>query len=123
MPDRVRTPNAVDALPDQPLAELRALLGDRLLLGERERRERASDWWPLSKVWAVAGDVAALPAAVVLPDSEEELRAVLALCTRERIPVTPSAGRSSVCGQSVPVAGGVVLDLERLNGIVALDEA
>jgi alkyldihydroxyacetonephosphate synthase len=122
MPDRVRTPNAVDALPDSLLVELRALLGDRLLLGERERRERASDWWPLSKFWAAAGDVAAMPAAVVLPESEEELRAVLALSTRERIPVTPSAGRSSVCGQSVPVAGGVVLDLARLNGIVELDE-
>ena len=122
MPDRVRTPNAIDALPEALLAQLRGLLDDRLLLDESDRRERASDWWPLSKVWAAAGDVAALPAAVVLPETAEEVRAVLALCTRERIPVTPSAGRSSVCGQSVPVAGGVVLDLARLNRIVELDE-
>jgi alkyldihydroxyacetonephosphate synthase len=122
MPDRVRTPHAVDALPEAVLAQLRGLLGDRLLLDESERRERASDWWPLSKVWAVAGDVPALPAAVVLPESDAEVRAVLGICSRERIPVTPSAGRSSVCGQSVPVAGGVVLDLVRLNRIVELDE-
>jgi alkyldihydroxyacetonephosphate synthase len=122
MPDRVRTPHAVDVLPDGVASELRALLGDRLLTDEAARRERASDWWPLSKVWAAAGDVAATPAAIVLPESADEVRDVLVLCTRERIPVTPSAGRSSVCGQSVPVAGGVVLDLARMNSVVELDE-
>ena len=94
---------------------LRALLGDRLLLDEQARRERAADWWPLAKVWATAGDVASLPAAVALPESEAEVRAILATCTEERVPVTPSAGRSSVCGQSVPVAGGLVLDLARMR--------
>jgi alkyldihydroxyacetonephosphate synthase len=122
MLDRVRTPNAVDVLPGSTVAELRELLGDRLLTDDAARSERASDWWPLSKVWATVGDVAATPAAVVLPESADEVRAVLALCTRERIPVTPSAGRSSVCGQSVPVAGGVVLDLARLNRVIDLDE-
>jgi len=36
--------------------------------------------------------------------------------------VTPAAGRSGVCGASVPVFGGVVLDLTGLGGLVDVDE-
>src|SRR5262249_22532180 len=38
-----------------------------------------------------------------------------------RIPVTAAAGRSGVCGASVPVHGGVVLDMTGLAGIVDVD--
>src|SRR5207344_403444 len=37
-----------------------------------------------------------------------------------RVPVTPAAGRSGVCGASVPVHGGVVLDLTAMSGIVGI---
>ena len=37
------------------------------------------------------------------------------------MPVTPAAGRSGVCGASVPVHGGVLLDLTAMSGIVGID--
>jgi alkyldihydroxyacetonephosphate synthase len=46
---------------------------------------------------------------------------VLRLCHEARIPVTPAAGRSSVVGGTVPVHGGVLLDLTGLSGIVSVD--
>jgi alkyldihydroxyacetonephosphate synthase len=36
--------------------------------------------------------------------------------------VTPIAGRSGVCGGSIPVFGGVALDLTSLDGLIAVDE-
>ena len=39
------------------------------------------------------------------------------------MPVTAAGGRSGVCGASVPLFGGVVLDLTGLAGIVAVDDA
>ena len=48
---------------------------------------------------------------------------MLRLCDEARIPVTAAAGRSGVCGASMPVHGGVVLDLTRLDGIVDVDDA
>jgi alkyldihydroxyacetonephosphate synthase len=80
------------------------------------------DWWPLSVVWAVHGEAPALPAVVARPASPEEVSAVLAVCSSERVPVTPVAGASGVCGGSVPVFGGVSLDLTGLSGIVAVDD-
>ncbi|MDQ2725989.1 MAG: FAD-binding oxidoreductase [Actinomycetota bacterium] len=80
------------------------------------------DWWPLAVSWAAHGEVAALPAAVAQPVTAAEVAAVLGVCREERVPVTPVAGRSGVCGGAVPVFGGVALDLCGLNGIVAVDD-
>jgi alkyldihydroxyacetonephosphate synthase len=83
--------------------------------------EASRDWWPLAMCWATAGEVAALAGAVCRPSSAAEVAAVLAVCNSARIPVTAAAGRSGVLGGSVPVHGGVVLDLTALSGIVDVD--
>ena len=85
------------------------------------RGEASRDWWPLGMVWALDGQVPAIAAAVARPSTLEEVRAVLAICHEGRVPVTPAGGRSGVCGASVPVHGGVVLDLCGLTGIVSVD--
>jgi alkyldihydroxyacetonephosphate synthase len=59
---------------------------------------------------------------VARPTDATEVSAVLALCNEARVPVTPVAGRSGVCGASVPVFGGVSLDLCALSGIGAVDD-
>jgi alkyldihydroxyacetonephosphate synthase len=81
------------------------------------------DWWPLALTWAVAGEVPALPAAVVRPASADDVAAVLRICNEARVPVTAAGGRSGVCGASVPVFGGVTLDLTAMAGIVDVDDA
>jgi alkyldihydroxyacetonephosphate synthase len=47
---------------------------------------------------------------------------VLAACHAANVPVTPMAGRSGVCGGSIPVHGGVSLDLTALSGLLTVDE-
>jgi alkyldihydroxyacetonephosphate synthase len=83
--------------------------------------EASRDWWPQAMLWALDGQVAALAGAVVSPSSAEQVAAVLAVCDEARVPVTAAAGRSGVCGASVPVHGGVVLDLCDFAGIVDVD--
>ena len=87
------------------------------------RHDHGRDWWPLALRWAIAGDVPALPAVVASPTSAAEVAAVLAVCDEARVPVTPAAGRSGVCGGAVPVFGGVSLDLCGLSGVVDVDAA
>ena len=76
--------------------------------------------WPPS--WAVDGQVPARPAAVARPSTTAEVAAVLRACHELRLPVTAFAGRSGVCGASVPVFGGVSLDLRGLDGMVDVDD-
>ncbi len=86
-----------------------------------EVSEASRDWWPLAMIWALEAQVAARGAAVARPASAAEVAGVLAVCNEARVPVTAAAGRSGVCGASVPLHGGVVLDVCGLDGIVDVD--
>ena len=74
-------------------------------------------------IWALDGQVASLapPSSPAHQRRAGERRAGRS-ATRPGIPVTAAAGRSGVCGASVPVHGGVVLDLCGLTGIVDVDD-
>jgi alkyldihydroxyacetonephosphate synthase len=85
------------------------------------RTEAGRDWWPLAIRWATRGAVPARPAVVARPTDTDQVAAVLAACHEARVPVTAMAGRSGVCGASVPAFGGVALDMCALNGIVDID--
>ncbi len=98
------------------LAAIAPTTVDGDLIGEASR-----DWWPQAMIWALDGQVAAKAAAVVQPTNADQVAAILAVCNETGIPVTAAAGRSGVCGASVPVHGGVVLDLCGLTGIVDVD--
>jgi alkyldihydroxyacetonephosphate synthase len=83
---------------------------------ERSSRDR----WTFAGVAAAAAGFR--PAVVARPASAPEVAAVLAACSAARVPVTPAGGRSGVCGGSVPVHGGVVVDLLRLAGPADVDD-
>jgi alkyldihydroxyacetonephosphate synthase len=84
--------------------------------------EHGRDWWPVTMTWAVKGEVPGRPGLVASPSSAAEVAAVLRVCNEARVPVTAAAGRSGVCGGSIPVFGGVVLDLCGLTGITSVDD-
>jgi len=103
------------------LARLRSACAD-VRVDDASRTDSSRDWWPLTMVWARQGEVPARPGAVARPTSADEVSAVLALCNEARVPVTPAAGRSGVCGAAVPIYGGVVLDMTGLAGITSVDD-
>ena len=116
--DRLRGPRV-------PVSE--AMLGrlrdccEEVSVDDTRRSEAGRDWWPIAIWWATRGAVASRPAAIARPGTKAEVAAVLACCNDARVPVTASAGRSGVCGASVPVFGGVTLDLTGLAGVVDVD--
>ncbi len=99
-----------------------AASGAEVSIDDAARAEAGRDWWPLAIGWAAEGGVPQRPAAVVRPASAEQVSAVLAVCHEAVIPVTPMAGRSGVCGGSIPVHGGVSLDMTAISGLAAIDE-
>jgi alkyldihydroxyacetonephosphate synthase len=111
---------AVDAPP--ALLDRLAASGAAVLTDDATRAEAGRDWWPLAIGWAAEGGVPQRPAAVVRPSSTDQVAAVLAVCNDAVVPVTPAAGRSGVCGGSIPVHGGIALDLTALEGVTDVDE-
>ena len=57
------------------------------------------------------------PDIVVLPQSVEEVQAVLKLANREKIPVIPYIAGGNVGGLTIPLQGGIMLDLKRIVDI------
>jgi glycolate oxidase len=60
---------------------------------------------------------------VVMPANAEEVAAVMSVCSEHRVPVVPRGAGTGYTGGAVPVRGGVVLSLERMNRILEIDEA
>ena len=96
-------------IPDGVLQELRSLLGDRLSSSNavREHHSRGESHHEPS-----------MPDAVAFPVSTAEVSAIAALCTRNRVPMTPFGAGSSLEGHVVPVRHGLTIDLSRMNRVL-----
>jgi glycolate oxidase len=62
------------------------------------------------------------PDVVVFPANTNEVSEVIKLANREKIPVTPRGGGTNVSGGSVPIMGGIVLCLSKMNKIIKIDK-
>ena len=67
------------------------------------------------------GQVPSRPALVARPTDTAQVAACSPSATQARVPVTPAGGRSGVCGASIPLFGGVALDLCGLAGVADVD--
>jgi glycolate oxidase len=62
------------------------------------------------------------PDIVLLPTSTRHVSDILRLANEERIPVTPRGGGTNVSGGSVPIRGGIVLCMTRMNKVLRVDK-
>jgi glycolate oxidase len=63
-----------------------------------------------------------MPRVVVLPESVEQIQAVMRLCRQTSTPVVPRGAGTSLSGGAMPHKDGVVLSTARLNRILHIDE-
>ncbi len=98
------------------VAELRAIVGEpHVIYGEPERmQDYAHDEVP-------GEEYAHMPEVVVKPATAEQISAIMKLANRERVPVTPRGAGSGLSGGAVPVCGGILLSVERMNHILEMD--
>jgi len=102
------------------LESLKADLGDITVVTDPAKvlmRSRDFYWYsPVLKrqLEAVCADL------VVEPRDEAEVIRTLAACHRHDVPVTARGGGSGNYGQAMPLKGGVVLDLSRLDRLIAI---
>ncbi len=95
------------------VAELKALLGDRVSTSAAVREHHGKDesYFPY-----------ALPDAVVFVKTTEEVRDVVNICQRHRVPMIPFGVGTSLEGHILAVEGGVSIDLSQMNQVLAVHE-
>ncbi|MBG9733142.1 FAD-linked oxidase C-terminal domain-containing protein [Paenibacillus alvei] len=62
-----------------------------------------------------------LPDAVVYPESTADVQEILRTANEYRIPIVPRGAASNLCGGTVPVAGGIVVAMTRMNKLIEMD--
>jgi len=99
------------------VGELEAIVGKSNLLTDLERMENYSHDETSKEEYAHS------PEVVITPASADQIAAVMKLATRERIPVTPRGAGSGLSGGAIPLFGGIVLSVEKMNKVLEIDEA
>ena len=61
------------------------------------------------------------PAVVVLPGSAADVQKIVRVCARERVPFVARGHGTGLSGGALPVPGGVVISLSRLNRVLDVD--
>ena len=64
----------------------------------------------------------AAPDLVVMPNSTEEVRRIMLVANRQRIPVVPLGAGLVLSGLSRALRGGIILDMKRMNRILEINE-
>jgi alkyldihydroxyacetonephosphate synthase len=112
----------VSLLPPSLLEELRAAAGEAGVSTDPADRDAvAHDLWPRALIRERGGERFAGPDAVVWPQTREQVARICAACHRAGVPFTPFGAGTGVCGAAIPVRGGVVVDLKRLDRILDWD--
>jgi glycolate oxidase len=62
-----------------------------------------------------------LPLAVVIPESEEQIRIALQICSENDVPVVARGSGTGLSGGALPHAQGILLSLTRFNRIIEID--
>jgi len=64
-----------------------------------------------------------LPDVIVFPRSTAEVSAVMKLAHREKIPVVPRGAGTNLSGGTIPVKGGIIVEVSRMNRILEINTA
>lgn len=97
--------------PAECLAELAALVGDRLATGTAIREQHGK---------GESFHLPQPPDAVVFAASTEEVADVVKICARYHTPVIPFGTGTSLEGHIAAVQGGICIDVSRMNAVLAV---
>ena len=60
---------------------------------------------------------------VILPKNVEEIQKIIKFANTEKIPIIPMGGGLTLSGLIIPVRGGIVMDMKRMNRIIEINES
>ncbi len=97
------------------LSEFRAIVGEDGLVAEEEQlRTYECDGLTLLRV---------VPELVLIPTTGQQVQDIVKLCHRERIPFVARGSGTGLSGGALPVKGGIVISLARMNRVLEVDLA
>ncbi len=104
-------------------SELEEIVGaDYIRTDETSQLVYSTDWSWMPQMWLDRGQPLMPPDYIVHPASPEQIAEIMLVANKYRIPVIPWGGGSGTQGGALPIFGGIMLDLKRLNKVIEIDE-
>ena len=103
------------------ISELEDAVGvENVSTSEVERASYTVDYFWLSRMWQDRGAEGPKPDIIVRPGCTEEVSKVLKIANYYKIPVHTWGGGSGSQGGALPMAGGILLDMKRMNKLISI---
>lgn len=100
-------------LTEELISKLQKVAPGHILTGDDINEDYSHDEMPIYGKKA--------PQVVLVAHSTEEVAAVVKICNENKIPVTPRGAGTGLAGGAVPILGGVLIDITKMNKILSYD--
>ena len=108
---------------DMVRSELEDIVGEQnVSVAASDRMTYGVDYFWVGRMWADRGRMPPMPDWIVYPGSSEEVSKLLKVANYYKIPVHIWGGGSGSQGGALPMAGGILMDMKRMNRLIELDE-
>lgn len=102
---------------------LTAILGDgNVVWDEAALLDHAHDYWSIAQLRLLRGTLTNRPLCVARPGNVDDVAAVLRYANENRVPVVPFGAGSGVCGGVLPDQSAIVVDMRRMDRILAIND-
>lgn len=96
------------------LTAIKLIVGDEAVITSHDDLEKYSH--------DETEDLRYYPEVAVKPQTTEQVSALMKLCNKHLVPVTPRGAGTGLSGGALPVVGGLLIAMERFNKVLAIDE-
>lgn len=76
----------------------------------------------ISLNWTLKGKIAGLPDFIVWPENKFQISEILRLANTAKIPIIPYGEGSGVVGGTIPIQGGIIIDMKKFNKILNIND-
>ncbi|MHA1629430.1 MAG: FAD-binding oxidoreductase [Candidatus Heimdallarchaeota archaeon] len=80
------------------------------------------DFSLIASHWLLKGKIAAKPDFIVWPENVKQISKLLKMATAEKVPVIPFGSGSGVVGGALPIHGGIIVDMKKMDKIVEINK-
>jgi alkyldihydroxyacetonephosphate synthase len=103
--------------------ELESIVGlDNVLTDPAEMTAQSVDVWWITRFWLEEEAEYPKPFAIVFPETKEQVSRLVRFCNQHNVPFIPRGGGAGDSGGALPITGGIVVDLKRMDQILELNE-
>ncbi|MHA1729336.1 MAG: FAD-binding oxidoreductase [Promethearchaeota archaeon] len=105
------------------VSSLREIVGEKWVSTEEaDLVAYSKDYQLITNRWIMDGKLPGKAHVIVWPESEQQISQILRIANEQKIPVIPYGEGSGVVGAAIPVYGGIIIDMKRLNGVINVNE-